>query len=145
MMFIQYEEGSMPLNLANPTDVGYDLAPKEDTLIVPGRNLVHTGIHILLPAHCEAQVRPRSGCNLKGMPGRPSNSSSNESPDWRYDADVLLGTIDPVYTGEIGIILKSSVTFVIPKGTRIAQLIISPVARVHLTEVKELPETPRGM
>lgn len=69
MMFIQYEEGSMPLNLANPTDVGYDLAPKEDTLIVPGRNLVHTGIHILLPAHCEAQVRPRSGCNLKGCQG----------------------------------------------------------------------------
>lgn len=125
-MIVKYDEGALKLKLNYSTDVGHDLAPKEDTTIFPGRNLVKTGVHIALPIDMEATIRPRSGCSLKGMP----------AVSGRRDADVLIGTIDPGYIGDVGIIIRSHerMPFVIPAGERIAQLVFSPIVRPDFDE-----------
>ena len=75
---------------------------------------------LALPVGYEAQVRPRSGLAL------------------RHAVTVLNspGTIDADYRGEVGVILINlgRVPYVIERATRIAQLVIAPVARVSLHE-----------
>jgi len=99
--------------------------------IAPGaRALVPTGIAIALPEGHEAQVRPRSGLAV------------------RHGLTVLNspGTIDADYRGEIQVLLinlgDESVT--ISRGMRIAQLVIAPVARIHIVEAASLDQTARG-
>jgi dUTP pyrophosphatase len=112
---------------------GLDLcaALKEPVVLVPGeRRLVPTGIAVAIPAGHEGQVRPRSGLALRhglGVVNAP-------------------GTIDADYRGEIGIVLinhgEGPVT--IQPLSRIAQLVIAPVARVDVMAVDRLEPTPRG-
>ena len=82
--------------------------------------LVPTGIRLALPMGYEAQIRPRSGLAL------------------RHAVTVLNspGTIDADYRGEVGVILINlgRVPYVIERATRIAQLVIAPVARVSFHE-----------
>lgn len=110
---------------------GLDLRADEPVELAPGeRRLVPTGIAVAIPAGWEGQVRPRSGLALRhglGMPNTP-------------------GTIDSDYRGEVGVILINwgSETVRIPRGERIAQLVIAPVARAVLHEVTGLPESDRG-
>ena len=94
------------------------------------RKLIKTGIAIALPNNYEAQVRPRSGLALK------HGISVLNAP----------GTIDADYRGEIGVILinLSNEDFVVERGMRIAQLVISPIVQAELVEVEELDETLRG-
>ena len=56
------------------------------------------------------------------------------------------GTIDADYRGEIGVILMNfgNELFVIRRGDRIAQLVVSRVERVQLIEEGKLSETERG-
>ncbi|HNO69899.1 MAG TPA: dUTP diphosphatase, partial [Pseudomonadota bacterium] len=56
------------------------------------------------------------------------------------------GTIDSDYRGEVGVILinLSAQPVQIRHGDRIAQLLITPVARVNPVEVSSLDETARG-
>ena len=56
------------------------------------------------------------------------------------------GTIDSDYRGEIKIILinLSKKSFVVKSGDRIAQMILCPIAKGKLKEVKNLPKTARG-
>ena len=56
------------------------------------------------------------------------------------------GTIDSDYRGEIKIILinLSKKSFIIKSGDRIAQMILCPIAKGKLREVKTLPKTFRG-
>ena len=56
------------------------------------------------------------------------------------------GLIDSGYRGEIGVLLVNHgrEPVVIECGDRIAQLVIQPVARAELVEVRELPESRRG-
>lgn len=112
---------------------GMDLLAAVDTPLVlaPGaRALVPTGIAIALPPNTEAQVRPRSGLAVK------------------HGVTVLNtpGTIDPDYRGEIKVILINlgEAPFTVERGSRIAQMIIAPVARADLIEVDALDETLRG-
>src|SRR5450759_5193214 len=93
---------------------GLDLcaAVAEPVVIPPGeRRFIGTGLAIAIPSGFEGQVRPRSGLALKHGIGVLN------SP----------GTIDADYRGEIGIILFnfSREDFVIQRGDRIAQLILS--------------------
>ena len=66
----------------------------------------------------------------------------------RFNADVLVGKIDPDYRGECGVIIlnhEPSKQFLIKAGTRIAQMTFYHIADVdgfQLTE--ELTETKRG-
>ncbi len=112
---------------------GMDLyaAVDEDIVIDPGGfRLVPTGIHLQLPAGYEGQVRPRSGLAAK------------------YGVTVLNtpGTIDSDYRGEIKIILINlgREPFVIKRGDRIAQLVISRYERVELVPTECLEDSERG-
>lgn len=102
-----------------------------DVVIDPGeRRLIPTGIAVAIPEGYEGQIRPRSGLAITEGIGIVN------SP----------GTIDSDYRGEIKIILINlgGEPFVVRRGTRIAQLVITPVVRAELEEVGELPGTPRS-
>lgn len=112
---------------------GMDLfaAVEQDTVLARGEvRLVPTGLHIALPPGYEAQVRPRSGLALK------HGVTVANTP----------GTIDADYRGEVGVILTNlkETPFTVTRGMRVAQLVIAPVVRARLEEVRELPETKRG-
>jgi dUTP pyrophosphatase len=105
--------------------------PDRPVLIAPGGSVsIPTGIAIALPPGMEGQVRPRSGLAR------------------RHGVTVLNapGTIDADYRGEIQVILinHGSEPFQVERGSRIAQLVIAPVARAQLREVARLDETTRG-
>jgi len=102
-----------------------------DVLIGPGeRVLIPTGLVIALPEGFEAQIRPRSGLALK------YGVTLVNSP----------GTIDTDYRGEIGVLLinHGDSPFVISRGSRIAQMVITPVYRAVWSESCDLESTPRG-
>ena len=112
---------------------GVDLlaALNEDLTLNPGeRQIIPTGIAIALPSGFEAQVRPRSGLAAK------HGITLVNSP----------GTIDADYRGEIGAILinHGSKPFVIERGMRIAQLIVSPLTNFSWFEQDELSHTTRS-
>ncbi len=116
---------------ANPGDAGLDLFAAEEKLIKPGEaELISTGIMLELPEGTEAQVRPRSGLALK------HSVTVLNSP----------GTIDEGYRGEVKIILinHGKEDFKVEKHMRIAQMVIAPVAIVHITQVEELADSARG-
>lgn len=99
--------------------------------LAPGKYaLVPTGLSIALPPGFEAQVRPRSGLAAK------------------YGVTVLNspGTIDADYRGEVCVILinHGDAPFVIRRGERIAQMVITTVARGILIPSVTLPATDRG-
>ena len=110
--------------------IGYDLFAPQDFVVQNGRNLVKTHIAIEIPPGYAADVRPRSGYSLKGFADKDGQ---------RCNADVLLGTIDPDYRGDVGVIIHNNDgTFVIGKGQRIAQLVIHKCEEVEFEEVDEL-------
>tara|TARA_B100001765_G_scaffold187747_1_gene133228 strand:- start:3 stop:440 length:438 start_codon:yes stop_codon:yes gene_type:complete len=99
--------------------------------IYPGRTvLIPSGIAVAIPKNYEIQIRPRSGLAAK------KGITVLNTP----------GTIDSDYRGEIKVILinLSKKTFMIKSGDRVAQMILCPVAKGKLQEVKNLPKTIRG-
>ncbi len=118
---------------ATSESAGVDLlaAVETELTLEPGsRAVVPTGLAIALPSGYEAQVRPRSGLALK------EGVTVLNSP----------GTVDADYRGEVGVILANlgDQPFVIRRGTRIAQLVVTPVVRLVWNEVDELPFSDRG-
>ena len=99
------------------------LAPKSSCL-------VPTGLSVAFSEEFEIQIRPRSGLAAK------NKISVLNTP----------GTIDSDYRGEIKIILfnHGNSDFVINNKDRIAQMILVPISKMKLEEVKNLPETLRG-
>jgi dUTP pyrophosphatase len=99
--------------------------------INPGEiHLVPTGLAVSIPLGYEAQMRPRSGLALKhgiGMVNSP-------------------GTIDSDYRGEVKIILINwgHTPFVIRRGDRIAQMVMTKVYRADISETDHLDHTDRG-
>ncbi len=111
---------------------GMDLRAAEETVLKPGeRCLMPTGFAIALPTGFEAQVRPRSGLAVK------------------HGVTVLNapGTIDSDYRGEIKVPLinHGQQDFVIARGDRIAQMIVTAVAQARWIEVETLDNTARGV
>ena len=92
--------------------------------------MVPTGISVAFPEEFEIQIRPRSGLAAK------NNISVLNTP----------GTIDSDYRGEIKVILfnHGNIDFKINNNDRIAQMILTPVIKMQLDEVEDLPETLRG-
>lgn len=106
-------------------------AVKDDFVLKAGEvDLVPTNLVVEIPEGFEIQVRPRSGLAVKHGIGILN------SP----------GTIDSDYRGEIKIILMnfSKEDFVIKRGDRIAQLVLSKVYKADLEENSDLRETMRG-
>ncbi len=92
--------------------------------------LVPTNLSVEIPKGFEIQVRPRSGLAVKHGIGILN------SP----------GTIDSDYRGEVKIILMnfSKEDFVINRGDRIAQVIVSKVYHGELDESTDLEISKRG-
>jgi dUTP pyrophosphatase len=92
--------------------------------------LVPTGLSVAFSEEYEIQIRPRSGLAAK------NNISVLNTP----------GTIDSDYRGEIKVILfnHGNKDFVISNKDRIAQMILTPIHKIILEEVEDLPTTVRG-
>ncbi len=112
---------------------GVDLRAAVDGMVTVGpgkRALIPTGLAIAVPVGFEAQIRPRSGLALN------HGITCLNTP----------GTIDADYRGEVKVILANlgDEPFVVERGDRIAQLVVTPVARPRLVAVPTLPPTDRG-
>lgn len=116
---------------AREGDAGLDLRATVEDVVNPNETkLIYSGIGIALPKGLVGLVVPRSGLALK------------------HSVTVLNapGIIDSGYRGEIGIILHNfgKEPFVVNKGDRVAQLIVTPSIKVNLNLVDELENTERG-
>ena len=112
-------------------DLRAAVAADEPITLRPGqRRAVPTGLAMAIPTGFEGQVRPRSGLALR------SGITGVNSP----------GTIDADYRGEVHVILinHGEEDFIIRRGDRIAQLLISPVVQAAWREVESLDDTARG-
>ena len=112
---------------------GMDLVAyiKSKIIIKSGKTaIIPTGIAVAIPKNYEIQIRPRSGLAAK------KGISVLNTP----------GTVDSDYRGEIKIILinLSKKSFVVKSGDRVAQMILCPVVKCKLKEVKNLPISVRG-
>ena len=131
---ISEEFNDIPLPYyATEGSAGMDVraAIDNDVIIKSGEvKLIPTNLMVEIPVGYEIQVRPRSGLALKHGMGLLN------SP----------GTIDSDYRGEVGIIMSnfSNDEFVVKRGNRIAQLVISKVYQAELVETIELAESIRG-
>ncbi len=120
----QYETGGAAgMDLMAAIDGPITLSPGE-------RTLVPTGLCVDIPPGFEGQVRSRSGLSLKHGIVCPN------SP----------GTVDSDYRGELRAIVANlgSEPFVIERGMRIAQFVLSPVVQAAWHRVDVLEETARG-
>ncbi len=116
-------EGSSGLDLRAAVDF--------DQIIKAGSvAMVSTNLKVEIPLGYEIQIRPRSGLAAKHSIGVLN------SP----------GTIDSDYRGEIKIILFNfgENDFVINRGERIAQMVLSKVLKMNLIDSENLSETERG-
>ena len=112
---------------------GFDLhaaVPGPTTIRRGEIKLIPCGFAMAIPPGYEAQIRPRSGLASK------SGITMINSP----------GTIDADYRGEVHVPLinHGQADFVVERGMRIAQMVITAVPTVELIEVNALDETPRG-
>jgi dUTP pyrophosphatase len=132
---LQHESAKgLPLpKYATKDSAGMDLSANVQepiTLAKGERKLIPTGVSIALPPGYEAQIRPRSGLAIK------------------HGITVLNtpGTIDADYRGEVMVILinLSDQDFIIERGLRIAQIIVSRVMRTTMVQVEILDETDRN-
>jgi dUTP pyrophosphatase len=107
------------------------ISADDELELAPGaRALVPCGFSMALPEGFEGQVRPRSGLAAR------NGVTVLNAP----------GTIDADYRGEVKVILinHGDEAFVIRRGDRIAQLVVTPVTAFAFSEVQSLDETARG-
>jgi dUTP pyrophosphatase len=124
------DEDLVPVK-AHTDDAGFDLHANEEVVVAAHKAcIVSTGMRLMLPRGYEAQVRPRSGLALK------HSVTVLNSP----------GTIDCGYTGEVKVILinHGDYDFLVARGDRIAQMVISKLDAVELEMADEVERTLRG-
>ena len=116
-------EGSAGMDIYAAVDEPVEINPG-------GVVLIPTSLAISLEHGFECQVRSRSGLAIK------HGVFALNSP----------GTIDSDYRGEIKIILANfgKETFIIQRGDRIAQLIVSKYEKIDWELVEVLPDSERG-
>lgn len=116
---------------ARAGDAGLDLLAAAPVTLPPGgRELVPTGLRVAIPEGHAGLILPRSGLALR------SGVTVLNAP----------GLIDSGYRGEIGVLLinHGAEVATLGRGERIAQLVIQPVARAVLVEVRQLGDSQRG-
>ena len=132
---LEHFDDSLPLpsyktDDASGADIRACLGKNRQFSIAPGRRvLIPTGLAVEIPHGFEIQVRPRSGLSLK------TALMVVNAP----------GTIDADYRGEIKILLGNlgEKEETILHGDRVAQLVLSPVARASFVVVDHLNQTLR--
>lgn len=118
---------------ATPLAAGLDVRADnaEPIVLEPlGRALVPTGLYLEIPAGYEVQVRSRSGLAAK------KGVTVLNAP----------GTIDADYRGEVCVILVnlSGEPFVVERGERVAQLVLSRHETIEWEAAESLSQTERG-
>jgi dUTP pyrophosphatase len=116
---------------AREGDAGLDLLAAAPVTLAPGaRQIVPTGLRVAIPEGFAGLVLPRSGLALR------TGVTVLNAP----------GLIDSGYRGEVGVLLVNhgSEPVTVRRGERIAQLVIQPVARAMLVEVRGLEASQRG-
>ncbi len=120
-------EAKMP-NYGHPGDAGLDLFSNEAVELKPGEiRAVATGLQMAIPAGYVGLIWDKSGVSLRGL-------------------HRLAGVVDAGYRGEVKVVLVNlgKENVFIPKGMKIAQMLIQPVETVEVEEVEELDLTSRG-
>lgn len=99
--------------------------PAGAAILRPGeRQAIPTGLVIALPPGFEGQIRPRTG------------------PAYRHGIDVLEGSVDSDYRGEVQVILinHGSEPNVVKHGTPIAVLVVAAVTHAEIREITSFEE-----
>jgi dUTP pyrophosphatase len=105
----------------------YACLPEGSMTLGPDVTLVPTGIALEAPPGFDVQVRPRSGLGRQGV-------------------DIVYGTIDADYRGEILVSMRtfgSLQSYQVKDGDRIAQLVVSRAADIEVVAVDALGESAR--
>jgi dUTP pyrophosphatase len=109
---------------------GLDLYADETVCIAPSeRRKIRTGVALSIPPNHVGLIWPRSGLAFK------------------QGIDTMAGVIDSDYRGEIEVVLLNTDKYkkvYIDAGTRIAQILIQPVAMFAPVDIDALDETERG-
>lgn len=111
------------------TDVGFDIRANEEVKIFPGeQKAVKTGLIFEIPEGHVGLIRDRAGIVQK------------------MGIHTTAGTFDPGFRGEVSVILVnlSEETRFVERGMRVAQMIMLPVVKPKIVEVKKLGDTARG-
>lgn len=141
---LEKEGAKIPVR-AHDGDAAYDLYTPEDIVLTNGRSIIDLGFAIELPRNLAATIQPRSGFASKGMEVLDRRGSGNK---YRIDADVVRGLVDSCYRGHVGVIINvrepNAQYYVLPKGTRIAQMQIVVVPETEFEEVEKLSKTDRA-
>ena len=123
LKFKKLSEEAIAPSKAHSGDLGYDLYAMEDVTIAPGQKMkVSTGISFQFPPEWAGFVKDRS------------SMATNTT------LETIGGVIDNGYTGELFVMFANYGTQVqyIKQGSKIAQLILIPVANFELEEVEEV-------
>lgn len=121
------KEAELP-EYAMQSDVGFDLRAAETKNIEPyQQKKIGTGLVIEIPEGHVGLIRDRAGIITK------------------MGVHTVAGTFDPAYRGEVSVVLVNfgEETVMVEKGMRIAQMIVLPVTKVKIQDVKELSKTER--
>jgi len=114
---------------AYSSDVGFDLRAISSAKLFPGEQKeFKTGLIFEIPEGHVGLVRDRVGIVTK------------------MGVHTCAGTFDPGFRGEVSIFLvnMSEETQFVDEGMRIAQMIILPVVKPQIVEVKKMDDTERG-
>lgn len=138
--------------------IGYDLClPNDFRVPAHSRVAIPLDLAINLPVGIEAKIEPRSGCSLRGIEGYGTRKvikrkilgiipvTDTKSGKMYFDADVCVSKIDPNHTDTIHvIIINRDESFLIRKGSRIAQLTFYQTIAPFFKQVEELTCDNRG-
>jgi dUTP pyrophosphatase len=131
---------------AHDTDTGADLYTCEDLiLLAKEKGIARTGLIFDIPQGWGFQIRNKSGNTINGVPVKVVRG--NEVLEIRADITVYLGTVDQGYRNEVGIMVKNEEDFpvIIPKGVKLAQMVLEQIHQCKFEEVDEVSETERGL
>ncbi|PRT35333.1 dUTP diphosphatase [Bacillus wiedmannii] len=164
-----HEDAVIP-QYAKPGDSGFDLVAVEDVIIEPGEtSVIKTGLAFEIPNGYEMQIRPRSGLSRKtklrvvlgtidsGYRGEVGVIVDNIAPRRTPFNSLNYKHIDGTKTATKSYVRNCSRwreyieqdkiafdTYIIRKGDRIAQGVVSTVCNVDFEEVKDLTKSERG-
>jgi dUTP pyrophosphatase len=127
--FVKLSKDAKNPEYALESDAGFDLTSNETVSFFPmEQKPIRTGIVMEIPKGYVGLIRDRAGIVQK------------------MNVHTLAGTFDSAFRGEVSIMLvnMSDETVEIEKGMRIAQMILVPVAKAKLSEVKQISKTARG-
>lgn len=123
-----HSEAKLPTK-GHPGDAGLDFFALEEVRFAPGKQArVSTGVAVEIPAGCVGLIWDKS------------------SISFNFGLKIMGGVIDASYRGEIimNLLNVTDNEVVLPKGHKVAQMIIQKFEDCDIVEVGELSDTVRG-